>query len=204
MFVAAQSREWWQMEHSQSSEKYREKYQGEPGKCCQAAMTSACNPCQPPSTTSTVPDRHSAKGHHSLPVKALCTRPTLKVVFPTPPPSLQERILTTWHLMLNMQLICLSEQNIQHFRWIPFFLPCSVTPLNFACFLPSLLKGWRLPFWWLDCPHHSLVCSLMPLGCSHSCNCFLRLLLRGYIISELLSKESVTVGVRRMRKLVAN
>lgn len=110
--------------------------------------------------------------------------------------SLQECILTTWHLMLDIKLICLYEQNIQHFGWIPF-LPCCGTPFNFACFLQSLLKRWRLPFCWLDRPHHSVVCYLMLLGCSHSHNCFSRLLLRVYIISEFLSKESVIAGMRK-------
>lgn len=67
MFVAAQFKEFWQMERSQSSKKY----QGKPGMCWQAAMTSAYRPCQPPSVRSTVPDHCSAKGHHSLPVKSL-------------------------------------------------------------------------------------------------------------------------------------
>lgn len=84
------------MEHSQSSEKYQVK----PGMCCQAAMTSAHSPCQPPSVRATVPDHCSAKGHHSLPVKSLHKGPNLKMVgwvFSI----LQERIMTTRHLICS-------------------------------------------------------------------------------------------------------
>lgn len=84
------------MEHSQSSKKY----QGKPGMCCQAAMTSAYSPCQPPSVRSTVPDHCSAKGHHSLPVKSLHKGPHLKVVgwvFSI----LEECIMTTRHLICS-------------------------------------------------------------------------------------------------------
>lgn len=145
MFVAAQSREWWQMEHSQSSEKYREKYQGEPGKCCQAAMTSACNPCQPPSTTSTVPDRRSAKGHHSLPVKALCTRPTLKVVFPTHPP----QFTRTYPDYLTSNV----EYAINLFIWTKYsafqmdslLLALLCYSLEFCLFSPELVKRLKAP-----------------------------------------------------------
>lgn len=138
MFVAAQSREWWQMEHSQSSKKY----QGEPGKCCQAAMTSACNPCQPPSTTSTVPDSRSAKGHHSLPVKSLRTGPTLKVLVFSHFTKMHPDYLTC---NVEYAIILLIWTKYSAFQMDSLLLAPLWSPLQFCLFSPERVKRMKAP-----------------------------------------------------------
>lgn len=189
------------MEHSQSSKKYQEGYQGEPGKCCQAAMTSACNPCQPPSTTSTVPDRRSAKGHHSLPIKSLHRGSTLKgwVFFQFTrmhPDYLKSNVEYAIHLFIWTKY--------STFQMDSFLLALLWSLLHFCLFSPEFVKRMKAPI--LMSRSSSPHCGLLPdaFGLHPLSQLFLQATFEVYIISEFLSKESVVVGVNQMRKLVAN